>query len=77
MSALVRFGMPNAVVESKYIAVNNYDTCINCGTCVERCQFKARHMKNDEIFFDSSRCFGCSLCASTCPTHSISLTERA
>ena len=37
MSALVRFGIPEAVVASKYVALNNPETCINCGTCVERC----------------------------------------
>jgi ferredoxin len=77
MSALIRFGMPNAVIESKYIATNNPETCLDCGTCVERCQFKARHMKNEKMSFNSSRCFGCGLCVSTCPTQSISLIERA
>lgn len=77
MSALIRFGMPDAVVESKYIAANNFETCIGCGTCVERCQFIARHMKNGEMLFDGSRCFGCGLCVSACPTQSISLIERA
>ncbi len=76
MSALVRFGMPDAVFESKYIATNNSETCVGCGTCVERCQFRARHLKDKEMFFDSSRCFGCGLCVSACPTQSISLIER-
>lgn len=77
MSALIRFGIPDAVVESKYIAANNSETCISCGTCVGRCQFEARHMKNGEMLFDSSRCFGCGLCITACPTQSISLIERA
>lgn len=77
MSALVRFGMPDAVVVSKYIAANNPETCINCGTCVERCQFKARQLKNGEMLFNNTRCFGCGVCVSTCPTQSISLMERS
>lgn len=76
MSALVRFGMPDAVVESRHIAVNNSETCINCGTCVERCQFIARRMENGEMIFDSARCFGCGVCVKTCPTRSISLVKR-
>lgn len=76
MSALVRFGMPEAVVASKYIALNNPETCINCGTCVERCRFKARHLENDKMTFDKAKCFGCGLCVSTCPTKSISLVKR-
>lgn len=76
MSALVRFGIPEAVVASTYVSVNNSETCINCGTCVERCQFKARYLENDELVFDRTKCFGCGVCISTCPTKSISLAKR-
>lgn len=77
MSALVRFGMPTAIVSSKYVASNKGETCISCGKCVERCQFKARHLENEKMIFDVTRCFGCGLCLTTCPTASISLIERA
>lgn len=76
MSALVRFGMPEAVVASKYITVNNLKTCTNCGTCAERCQFKARHLKNGKLVYNEAKCFGCGVCVSTCPTKSISLAKR-
>ena len=76
MSALVRFGIPDAVVASKYVAVNNQETCINCGTCAESCQFKARHLENGKLTYNKARCFGCGVCASTCPTKSISLVKR-
>lgn len=76
LSALVRFGMPEAVVASKYVAVNNLETCINCGTCVERCQFKTRHLENGKLVYNMVRCFGCGVCVSTCPTKSISLIVR-
>lgn len=76
MSALVRFGMPNAVVASEYVAVNDQETCRNCGTCVERCQFKARCLENDKLAYNEARCFGCGVCVSICPTKSISLVKR-
>lgn len=76
MSALVRFGIPEAVVASKYVAVNNQETCTSCGTCVERCQFKARHLENGILIYSKARCFGCGLCVDTCPNKSISLVER-
>jgi ferredoxin len=77
LSALVRFGMPDAVVASKYIAQQNRDTCNNCGTCVKRCQFKARQLDPRKILvFDPAKCFGCGLCLSTCPTRSIKLVTR-
>lgn len=79
MSALLRFNMPEAighVLASKYIAVNNLETCVGCGTCVERCQFKTRHLENNELIFDEKQCFGCGICVSTCPTKSISMRTR-
>jgi NAD-dependent dihydropyrimidine dehydrogenase PreA subunit len=76
LSALVRFGIPEAVVSSKFVALTNVETCINCGTCVKRCQFHARQLVNDKLVFDQKKCFGCGLCVSTCPTNSITLVER-
>jgi Pyruvate/2-oxoacid:ferredoxin oxidoreductase delta subunit len=77
LSALVRFGMPEAVVASQYIAQQNSDTCSNCGTCVKRCQFKSRQLDSQgKLVFNSTKCFGCGLCVSTCPTKSITLVRR-
>jgi Na+-translocating ferredoxin:NAD+ oxidoreductase RNF subunit RnfB len=76
MGALVRFGISEAVVASRYVAKNNLETCIGCGTCVERCQFKARHIEEGKLVYDEARCFGCGLCVTTCPTKSISLEKR-
>ena len=76
MSALIRFGMPNAVAASRYVAHDNSESCISCGKCVERCQFKARQMQNGKKVFNVARCFGCGLCLTTCPSKSISLLER-
>lgn len=76
LSALVRFGVHDAVIASKYVAETNNETCIDCGKCVERCQFEARKLENGKLGYDVTRCFGCGLCMSTCPTGSISLVER-
>src|SRR3989304_6485121 len=76
LSGLIRFGMPEAVVASKYVAVLNPETCVDCGKCVARCQFRARWMENGKVKYDKTRCFGCGLCVSTCPTGAISLTAR-
>jgi len=76
LSALVRFGIPNHVVASEYIAQNNTETCENCGTCVQRCQFHARQLINNKLQFNQNKCFGCGLCTTTCPTKSITLIKR-
>lgn len=77
LSALVRFGMPGALVASKFVAALNTDTCISCGKCVTRCQFRARRLEDGKMIYDKGRCFGCGVCVSTCPTGSISLIARA
>jgi predicted GIY-YIG superfamily endonuclease/Pyruvate/2-oxoacid:ferredoxin oxidoreductase delta subunit len=76
MSALVRFGMLDAVVASKYVSVDTPEACINCGKCIDRCQFKARQFESGKMSFDKTKCFGCGVCVSTCPTRAISLVER-
>jgi len=76
MSALVRFGIPDHVVASEYVALQNKGTCENCGTCIERCQFTARKLLSGKLHFAKEKCFGCGLCVSTCPTNSISLVKR-
>ena len=76
LSALVRFGMSDAVVSSKFIAPTDPETCIDCGKCVTRCQFKVRRLEDGKLVYDKSKCFGCGLCLSTCPTGSISLIRR-
>ncbi len=76
LAALIRFGMPDAVLASRYVATFSPETCLQCGKCVERCQFKARRMENGVVKFDQTRCFGCGVCVSTCPTGSILLIPR-
>ncbi len=77
LSALVRFGIPDHVVASEYVAQQNYYTCSNCGTCVQRCQFHARQLNSDnKLVFNPDRCFGCGLCITTCSTKSITLVRR-
>lgn len=77
LSALVRFGIPDHVVASEYLAKQNHDTCSNCGTCVQRCQFHARSLGPDgRLVFNEAKCFGCGLCITTCPTKSITLAKR-
>lgn len=76
LSALVRFGIPDHVVASDYVASNTPETCSNCGTCVKRCQFHARGSLDGRMQFDQGKCFGCGLCVTACPTNSITLVKR-
>jgi Fe-S-cluster-containing hydrogenase component 2 len=65
------------VTESAYIARFDRQSCIECGTCIERCPFGAFTWEDDAVSFRASACFGCGLCVSTCPSGAISFTSRS
>jgi ferredoxin len=76
LSAAIRFGYEDHVFSSKYVAVQDDDKCASCGTCVDRCQFKARTMEDGDLEFLQGKCFGCGLCVETCPEEAISMVDR-
>jgi electron transport complex protein RnfB len=63
-------------IASNFIAIQDETKCTNCGKCVERCHFKARIMKNNNLCYDPKNCVGCGLCVSTCEYEAITLTRR-
>jgi MinD superfamily P-loop ATPase len=77
LGSLVRNGLHTEILTSKYISQDDPTLCNDCGDCVERCVFQAREMIAGRLEFDSSKCFGCGLCVSACPTDAISLAPRS
>ena len=71
-----RTGRNDIMIRSDYVAVTDFDNCIHCGDCEERCPFDARIIKNAQLEFDSDRCIGCGLCVTTCSVEAISMTTR-
>lgn len=81
-----RFGYPNIIVTSRFIASIDTDTCEACGKCAKACPIDAIEMKpvaddgkgrkklpvvNEEI------CIGCGVCSLKCSkTASLKLKER-
>ena len=76
LGGLIRNGIHAKVLNSNYIAEDNPTTCTGCGTCVDRCVFKARKMDERSIVYDKSLCMGCGLCVTTCPSNAIMMTPR-
>ena len=64
------------VVQSDYIAVQDWEACTHCGFCIERCVFEARTWEDDRVSYDADRCYGCGLCITTCPENAIVMEQR-
>jgi Fe-S-cluster-containing hydrogenase component 2 len=72
-----KFGYPNCVVTSSYIARSDRDSCSECGTCVEACPISAITMKDDDgPAVDETFCMGCGVCAFKCPNDAMRLVKR-
>ncbi|MHA1938386.1 MAG: ATP-binding protein [Candidatus Thorarchaeota archaeon] len=76
LGSLVRNGIYTEILTSRYIAKDDIDRCTNCGDCLDRCVFQARWKDKEKLVYDSSKCFGCGLCISTCQSGAISLITR-
>ncbi len=76
LQIIKRTGRNDIMIRSEYVAATNFDDCIHCGDCGERCLFDARIIQDAELEYDSEKCVGCGLCVTTCPVEAISMTTR-
>jgi MinD superfamily P-loop ATPase len=58
-------------------AVINYDTCTNCGLCIDYCRFDAISLQNGKVTISEISCDGCKLCSRICPSHSIEMMSSS
>ena len=81
-----KFGYPNAIVTSNYIANINKDTCEGCGKCAKACPIEAIEMvpsengsmnKKKTPRINEEICVGCGVCSMKCTkTDSLKLITR-
>jgi uncharacterized Fe-S center protein len=76
LSAALRFGYPDHVFHSEYVAKHDSDLCNDCGECVERCQFGAREVTENGLEYEKEKCFGCGLCLKYCTEGAIEMVQR-
>ena len=72
LQGLTKLNNPRAVSKANYISKIDEESCVACGTCLERCKFSAITI-NDIAEIDPIRCMGCGLCAVTCPSDAITM----
>lgn len=61
------------------IASVDLDKCTgvdNCGICLERCVFHARDVIDNKAIVIEENCYGCGLCATSCPTEATEMVPR-
>jgi ferredoxin len=85
LQAVSKYGYPNCLVTSNYLAGADDATCVGCGKCATACPVTAISMvgevqpgqKTKKMSrFDTSTCLGCGVCALHCPTKACRLTKR-
>lgn len=76
LQLIISFGQEHLLMKSDFIARDDSDHCLNCGQCIERCQFKARHMVEGEMVYLPDKCTGCGLCITTCDVQAIQMEPR-
>jgi electron transport complex protein RnfB len=76
LQGLQQHPKPSNVVASSFIAKLEPDICLDCRTCLNRCQMQALAVEGDHVALNTDRCIGCGLCVSTCPSGALTLVRK-
>ena len=77
LQALQVVGRTDWIARSEYIAQTAAERCTHCAKCVERCVFEARVWQDGRMSYDADHCYGCGLCATTCPSGATTMRQRS
>ena len=86
LGGIRRFGLPDLVVTSRFIAVHDETCCTGCGACARACPIEAIDMRDPprggEVqerrpSVDDSFCIGCGVCGLSCRARAMRLVPRA
>jgi electron transport complex protein RnfB len=73
LTSAKRLDSPAAYFSTNFYAVADSEICESCGACEVRCQMDAISSPDGKAVVDRSRCIGCALCVSTCPSGALRL----
>ena len=72
-----KFGYPNMVITSSFIAQVDDKVCAECGACAEACPIGAIELVSEKTpRIDAGVCMGCGVCALRCTTWALKLVKR-
>jgi ferredoxin len=86
LGSIRRFGLPNILVTSRFIAVPDPRPCTGCGACARACPIEAIRVsdaapggsaRDRRPQVDASFCLGCGVCGIACPTGAMRLVPRS
>jgi len=72
MNKFLKSGSPQ-MIKSDFIAFTDINKCTDCGICEQYCNFGARKLIGEKLYFFPDYCFGCGLCVSKCIEKAITL----
>lgn len=85
LAGISKFGYPNTVVTSTFIARIDPTACLGCGKCANACPIDAIQMipidnpqtkKKKDAVLDTSICLGCGVCSLNCNNRAVTLVRR-
>lgn len=80
LGGISKFGYPNMVVTSTFIAGIDEEKCNSCGRCAKACPINAikisEHLDNKKLQVDTAFCLGCGVCTFACEPKAMSLIKR-
>jgi len=76
LRGITEFGIEKSVAHANYYAMIDPDSCLGCGTCIERCQVHAISEQDGVAVVDREQCIGCGLCATGCPNNVAKLQRK-
>jgi ferredoxin len=86
LGGIRRFGLPNILVTSRFIAEVDGARCTGCGACAKACPIEAIRMSEPSAGgrtrdrrprVDASFCIGCGVCGLACTPRAMRLVPRA
>lgn len=76
LRAITVFQQEDVIARSRFFAQFDKEKCILCFRCLARCLFKSITFVEGQILIDSSKCYGCGLCSTTCKGGAISMVLK-